>query len=728
MNKRTSQLKKLDTKYLEGIHLSGIVSPDTPAAYSEAMLLVLRGDAKKQVRVKAPHTKKGYYYRMQEVSDKPPPQTRMRKPRSSKASRSPSAATIAGAVVAGVVASAAVGAAAGAGIALWQSQEGTRKQVAAAQQQADQRVQREVDRAKQEVETKYSQQAEESKQEAETRLQSEVAKAKQETEERFGAQVEEVRKQATADVEAVQQRSQAEIDRISQEWEGRIQAGIESGTAEERQRLTQQTQVVQERAKALERTYKERQKALEKSLTDRTSVLEREHQQRIAQLDRQVRQNELDHGNRLRELEENTRLELEERTVQIENRVNSEKITEIAKAREEASRAAIEQIRQEQQKAEYKRLAGRVNPGDLIATPETGIALAASVDRNLKLSTIPPESLKQRFNDAVGRLVEKRQAEALESFLPDLKRRVQDVRSMTTREPKRKWEAIEHTLIQQTNRENGLDAALSDIKAEYRKKHREELDRFLAKAEGRGGFDSDLIEEFDKKLTKLNASMQKSIGKAIDQVREDTPLDKSFLGRPRTDGFKIVRVKGTPERKPYERKIRTNPVAKAVQGTRRRVRQVVETGRGGELDIKPALEEVVTAVAGAAAPKSISPLAAGAARFGMRSWRLSYKEVSESGIQGLFSGFKKLSKEEKQKLYSDSITQVASTAASHVAGDLVEGISPDLSTPVGVDVDLGKTASGTTASKTIKSIAQKVSRKILKSDSYWTAFQDFLNG
>jgi len=724
---RNSQVKNVPIKYLEGAYLDRLVSPDTSAAYSQGMLEVLRGDTKKQIKVKAPHTKKGYYYRSQEVSDQPETAGKSRV-------SLPSTKTLA--IGGGIAASLAIGAAAGAGVALWQSQEGTRKQVAEAQQNAERQVQRETVRVRQEAEAKYGQQAEQARQEAEQRVQAETAKARQEAETQFAAQTEEVRRQAAADVDAVGQRSQAEIDRITQESEQRVKQGIEAGTAEEREKLAQQSQdvasqaqAVNESAKALERSHRERTKTLEKSVADRTSGLEREHQQRLLELDRKAQQMEVEHADRLQKLEESSRAELAERTSQVENRVNAEKLAEIAKAREDATNGAIAQIRQEQQAAEDKRIAGRTGRGKLISSEETGVALAASARRDLDLSILPPETLKARVNDAVDKLVGDRHARALDSLAPELRQRAQEIRAMAGRDSRKKWEAMEHTLIQHGNRENGLAGALGDIKQTYKQKHQEALDKVLSQPGGLS--DPATVTKLDKKLAKLNADMQREITKAIEQVKKDAPLDQPFLGRKRGDAVKLVHVKASGDRKAYDRRIKVgNPVTRTVRRARKEVQRIVRTGKGREYDIKPALEAGVTAAVGAIAPDAVSPLAAGAAQFGMRSWRLSYEEVAKSGIQGLFEGFQKLSDDDRRALYSDTMTKVVASAVGKATGGGTAEFSPDIETPVGVSVDVGSIGAGTTAgvsaSRAIRSISQQISRRLVKSDAYWNAFEDFL--
>lgn len=115
----SSQQNQDSSKYLEGLYLSHRVSPDTPTAYSEGMLSVLHNDAKKRIRVKSPRVKGGYYYRMQEVSDRPQPPAAAKK---GNFRTRPTTPNMAGIIAGAAIGSAIAGAAIGGGIALWSQQ------------------------------------------------------------------------------------------------------------------------------------------------------------------------------------------------------------------------------------------------------------------------------------------------------------------------------------------------------------------------------------------------------------------------------------------------------------------------------------------------------------------------------------------------------------------------------------------------------------------------------
>jgi hypothetical protein len=158
-------------------------------------------------------------------------------------------------------------------------------------------------------------------------------------------------------------------------------------------------------------------------------------------------------------------------------------------------------------------------------------------------------------------------------------------------------------------------------------------------------------------------------------------------------------------------------ISSLIASAKEEVRSVVATGRGREVDIKPALEAGVVATVGAIAPKGVAPLAAGAAQLGMRTWRLSYEEVNKSGIQGLFEGFKKISPEDRQKMYSDAMTKVVASAAGKLGGALAADHLPDVFVPL-TELNVSGTAAGTGAgistAKAVSSTTRSIARKLVK--------------
>lgn len=524
--------------------------------------LFLREDARKRIRVNAPHTKKGYYYREQDVSDTP-----LRSPIIQASRRPPIGAALAGA---------AIGAALTGGAALWIGREQIKKTVEQAKAEADARVTAETSRVSQALTQKHSKDLESAQIDADSKLASEVAKVKAESEAQIAAviqkaqedtqlgiaaEAENVRKQSQSTIDQIQQQSQSEIARITREAEERIRTGIDSGMGAEREAIGQERSAISQEREAikakevdlentyqthssqLEGIYQSRNKALEANSSARSSELERAHQERMLGLEQRAIQLENEYATRATQLERDTLSQLEQRTKQIEQRVNAEKLQEIEKARTQAITETANRINREIQEASDRQTAGSVKPGYLVSSEKGGIELGVSVRRGLDLANTPSDSLRSRFTRAVDSLVSKRHQQALEAMAPELSEQMQQVRS-SNRDVKAKWQTAEQVLIQQSNREKGLGAALDDIKKTYRQRHVEELDRFLARAEGRGSYDDDLVSEFDNKLTRFNAEMQREITKAIQETRESIPLDRPFLGgKDRRDAAESVKKK-----------------------------------------------------------------------------------------------------------------------------------------------------------------------------------------
>lgn len=499
-----------------------------------------RIDAKKRIKVNAPHTKLGYYYREQDVSDRPAPQSQ---PRRSGGM---------GAVLTGLV----IGAAIGGGAAAFYGQEQIKKTVATARNEADSRVRAEADRISKEAESKYTKDIEDYKSQAEAKLNSEVDRVKAETEAQFADVANNIRSQARAEVEGIRQQSQAEIDRITVEAEERIKfavdEGISAGTTRARTEIAQQQADLQAKARELETAYKTRSATLEKSYSARSTQLDREHQDRLLELEQKSITLEEEHASKMRRLEVEATRTIAERTKQIEERVNTQKLQEIEKAKTQAITDTANRINREIQEISDKETAAGTNPGHLVSNDKRGIELGVSVRRGLDLSTTPPDSLKQRFTRAVDAIVARRHSAALESMAPDVVEQLQSIRSMNTRNNSAKWQATEQVLIQQSNRENGLGASMDDIKKKYRKAHMDALGDFLSKAEGRAEigqpkFNEDVIIKFDNKLTNLNKDMQREMDAAINEVRSSIQLDQPFLGRRREDSAqkKTLNLVGT---------------------------------------------------------------------------------------------------------------------------------------------------------------------------------------
>lgn len=767
-----------DVKYLEGKLLSQYVSVDAPKAYSAAMLDVLRGDTKKKIKVNAPHTNKGFYYRTQEVSDKPKAQTKptkqglgqsVDKPKSNK-----------GAVIGAAIAGLAIGAAVGGGIGFWQSNEKTKQAVTTVQKSAEQRLGKEIDKVKEELVNKYESELSSVTEQSKKDVELATAKAKEESATQFTKQIEEIqsrysavqselqgeldktrselsekqqteavlktqleatqqratetegvlrnqlertteeanqerqaKEQATAELEslrqaqaritteleAAQKLAEERISAITKESELKIKEGITAGVIAEREELSRQKQELQATTKSLESTYQTRFKELDLSHAERMAELERTHRDRTIDLER------------------TSRAELERRTREIEERINTEALKQIEESRVKAIDEARSLVEKQIQEVEDKKLAGSTNPGKLISTEETGVAIAASVRRGLPIETIPRDSMAGRINDAIDKLTSIRTSRALTDLAADFRNRAQEIRQMKTRVAKNRWEAMEHALIQQTNRENGVIGAIGDIKTKYKEEHQKALSSFYDKVDGRGNYDADLVEQFDKKLTKLNKAMQKEINSAIEETKQNIGLDKPFTGRPadRSDAWKTVNVKGTAERKAYTRRIKV-AAKQAQRSVRNEVRKVVTTGQGTERDIKPALENIVTIGASVAAPSWMKPVATAGTRIAMRAWRLSYDDVQRNGLPGLAEGISKMTPEQKEKMFKDGAVQ----ASSSFAGVTLSKFAPEVELQ---DFNVGGTGAGIAGGAAVARIA----KKILKTDAYTQGLMELID-
>jgi hypothetical protein len=232
-----------------------------------------------------------------------------------------------------------------------------------------------------------------------------------------------------------------------------------------------------------------------------------------------------------REFEDRTRAIALERDTEIARRSNeaAEVIERSALHKiEEQRQKALQEAQAELQAAQDKRLAGSTRRGALIADEKEGIALAASIRRGLDLNTIAPDVFARRVKSGVDGLVQDRYNRSLNDLAGPFADRAKAIRES---KGSNKWQAMEHALIQQGNRERAVGVAVDDIRSKYQRQHEELINAFQQQAQGRGRYDGDLVNKVDGALTLLNRRMQKEMNDAIAQAIADHPLDQPFLGR-----------------------------------------------------------------------------------------------------------------------------------------------------------------------------------------------------
>ncbi|MBD1995306.1 hypothetical protein H6G00_01505 [Leptolyngbya sp. FACHB-541] len=201
-------------------------------------------------------------------------------------------------------------------------------------------------------------------------------------------------------------------------------------------------------------------------------------------------------------------------------------------------------------------------------------------------------------------------------------------------------------------------------------------------------------------------------------VRQDVAADRCLKG---TQCGEACVERGSECDRPLGARAKQQ-VAKAKDFLRQlqsEVQSVTKTGRGREFDIKPVIEELAVMGAGAAPPWA-APVASGAARVAMRTWRLSYEDISRSGLNGYVEGVKNMTTEQKQQLVSDTFVEVAAGAVGTAAGTAASSNFSGFHTPAifGAELNLAGigagASSGMTTAKVVEPVSKRLSQRLVK--------------
>lgn len=293
----------------------------------------------------------------------------------------------------------------------------------------------------------------------------------------------------------------------SQEGVGRqIRKGQEQAEAEVKQKIAQVRQEEQQRLEfELSRVQQESQAQIKQEVAQARTQLERDFEQQS------------------NELKINSAAEVERRSKESEEHIHQQALADIAKGRQ----SYIDDL--------LAKKNSTYNTQHLVSDEDEGIAFAASVRRGLSLKGRSPESLHSSIKEGVGKLVDRKEAQAIANIAPEFIKRAQEIRQQTNRSPKDRWSDTEQALIRQSNRENGISNEMGDIKKRYQALHQQALGKFLAQS---SSADHSLaqIDQFDRKLKALHTRMKQEIGAVSEQVRNAQPLDTN-PGQKRSDAF-----------------------------------------------------------------------------------------------------------------------------------------------------------------------------------------------
>jgi len=361
---------------------------------------------------------------------------------------------------------------------------------------------------------------------ADNKISATTAKAKAESEEELTRQESRIRKEEEAKTKKAVDTATAETtQKLSDEFETQkkdILSGesnpeqaaklkqLESDHEEAKKRIVD---MEQGQAKAIAATRKEIKKEFMTTYKSRTAQMEKDFEAKANDL--KVKGEE----------------EVARRTGEAASVIERNALQRIEVQRQEAVKSTQEQIQAERDKM----AAGSTVKGALASNSKEGVAFATSVRRGLDLSVVTPANLEQRVTKAVGKLAQDRYSEELSGLSQPFKERAKEIREMPTRGSQKKWQAMEHALIAQGNREKSLAIAVDEIKAKSQENHQRLLRVFHAEVRSKGGHSDLLVKKADQAMTMLNRAMQKEIDEAVARVSQEHPLDKAFLGQKRTE-------------------------------------------------------------------------------------------------------------------------------------------------------------------------------------------------
>ena len=177
-------------------------------------------------------------------------------------------------------------------------------------------------------------------------------------------------------------------------------------------------------------------------------------------------------------------------------------------------------------------------PGQLIDDDKTGIVLGASIRQGYSPSK-DPKNVARNFNDAIKRMVARKEAEALQDLGVEFKSHAESVyksdpyttiSNLKPAQIKTKWQKMETAFLNQGFRETTLTNNMDEIRKTTLNKYQRAWADLSSKAQGRGGYQNDLVDEFDKRAARIHNEMLQDIARAIEQVKQEHPLDVPFTG------------------------------------------------------------------------------------------------------------------------------------------------------------------------------------------------------
>lgn len=240
---------------------------------------------------------------------------------------------------------------------------------------------------------------------------------------------------------------------------------------------------------------------------------------------------EQQHWNRAEQNKAHMESELARRTELAVAEANSKAMEQLARDREQIlTEARLKILEVTQPKARQ--------PGQLIDDDKVGIALSASIRQGF-VPNKDAKNVARNFNDALNRMIGRKQAEVLQDLGADFKAHAEKIyrdepvgaaANMSAKQVKTKWQKMETAFISQGNRERDATVKMEAVQKKTLDKYRRAWADLSAKAVGRGGFTEDLVSSFDKQAVKIHNEMLRDIASAIEEVRKENPLDAPFMG------------------------------------------------------------------------------------------------------------------------------------------------------------------------------------------------------
>lgn len=550
-------------------------------------------------------------------------------------------------------------------------------QVAQAQADADRRLQAETQRIEQEAAARTAQiQAE-----ADDRIKAEADRLASEAESRI-TQAQETAQQtaqasATEEVQRASTQIQAEADKriaqVQSEADARVEEAIVRLTQETEDRIAQVQSEADARVRQeTDRIQQEVGAQAEERIQVRGEELDRKSQQAL-----QAKQREL-------------QAEFDRKLQEATDRIQGEAIAQIATERESALKAAQDEIIAAAQPKARR-------AGELVDDDRAGIALSASVRQGLDLNTVSEANMQRRIDEATKRLAARRLQQGLSDLAVAFRDRTKEIQSLggdrapetgkaQQRRLQSRWEAMERSLVNQARRESYLADEVDEARKVAQQEYRDLLSELQAGARDRGGYEPELLEQFDRNSQRINQRLQKRISGALKEIDETIRLDRSeayYRGVEvalRGDAWKLIDVAASPDRAAHKRRVWSGAgdvIRKGGQKIRREVDRITQTGQGREVDIKPVIEEALTSIASNVAPDWMSPAAAGATRIVTRAWRMTYEAARMEGLDGVFNRLRSMSAEDREEILSEGVVEFTTTALGEAVEREVSSTLPD---------------------------------------------------